>query len=53
MLIPFRKDASMILNDVNKLMFRSTFGFIMTVILLFIFLPPLIIDTIYNLKKDV
>lgn len=49
LLLPFRNDFMIVNNDLKKLFFRSFFGFFVTLILAYFFMPFVIIDTIKNI----
>lgn len=50
-LIPFRKDAGLIIADIYSLLTKSLLSFFITVILLFFMLPIFLIDSINNILK--
>jgi hypothetical protein len=50
-LIPFRTDGFIIMADIRKLLFGSLLAFIITSVMLFLFLPLLLIDTVQNIIR--
>lgn len=50
-LIPFRTDGYLVVTDIKKLLFGSLLGFIITSVMMFLFLPFFLIDTIQNITR--
>jgi hypothetical protein len=50
-LIPFRTDGYLVVADIRKLLFSSLLGFVITSIMMFLFLPFFLIDTIQNITR--
>lgn len=51
LLLPFRNDFIIVKNDLKNLFFRSFFGFFVTLILAYFFMPFVIFDTIKNIYE--
>lgn len=52
LLLPFRPDSKLVLNDLFYLSFKSTFNFIATLILMYLMLPIALIDTISVIYRN-
>ena len=52
LLLPFRPDSKLVLNDLFYLSFKSVFNFIATLILMYLMLPIALIDTISIIYRN-